>query len=30
VLTLLDKMEAAPLYNEHIVNYGGDCINAYL
>jgi len=30
VLTLLDKMEAAPLYNEHIVNYGGNCINAYL
>jgi hypothetical protein len=30
VLTLLDKVEAAPLYNEHIVNDGGRCINAYL
>jgi hypothetical protein len=30
VLALLDKVEAAPLYNEHIVNDGGKCINAYL
>jgi hypothetical protein len=30
VLTLLDKVEAAPLYNEHIVNDEGRCINAYL
>lgn len=30
VLALLDKVEAAPLYNDHILNDGGRCIHAYL
>jgi len=30
VLAVLDKMEAAPLYNEHIVNNQGRFIRAYL
>jgi len=30
VLTLLDKVEAAPLYNDHILNDGGRCLYAYL
>ncbi|HVN71250.1 MAG TPA: hypothetical protein VMU10_04435 [Desulfomonilia bacterium] len=30
VLTILDKVEAAPLYNEHIVNDQGRFVRAYL
>jgi hypothetical protein len=30
VLALLDKVEAAPLYNDHILNDGGRCLYAYL
>jgi hypothetical protein len=30
VLVLLDKLEAAPLYNNHILNDGGKSLHAYL
>jgi hypothetical protein len=30
VLVLLDKLEAAPLYSNHIMNDGGKCFHAYL
>jgi DNA-binding LytR/AlgR family response regulator len=30
VLALLDKLEAAPLYNNHIMHDGGRCFYAYL
>jgi hypothetical protein len=30
VLVLLDKLEAAPLYNNHILNDGGRFLHAYL